>query len=84
MDGFRQPAWLWLAGLLGGFYVLTLTYAPPRIGTLATIGLLIVGQLISAAVIDSIGPFGDPVRFGMARSLGVVMLLVGALLVLRR
>jgi transporter family-2 protein len=84
LDGFREPAWLWLAGLIGGFYVITLTYAPPRIGTLATIGVLIVGQLITGALVDAFGLFGDPVRFDVVRALGLVLLVVGALLVLRK
>lgn len=84
LDGFRQPAWLWGAGFIGGFYVITLTFAPPRIGTLATIAVLIVGQLISGAVMDSIGLFGAPVRFDLARATGLVLLLSGAMLVLRR
>jgi transporter family-2 protein len=83
VDAFRQPAWLWLAGLLGGFYVITLTFAPPRIGTLATIGVLIVGQLITAALVDSFGWFGDPVRFDLARAIGIVFLVSGSILVLR-
>jgi transporter family-2 protein len=83
VDAFREPAWLWLAGLLGGFYVITLTFAPPRIGTLATIGVLIVGQLITGALVDSLGLFGDPVRFDLARGLGIALLVVGSLLVLR-
>lgn len=84
VDGFRQPAWLWLAGLIGGFYVITLTYAPPRIGTLATIAMLIVGQLVTGAVIDSVGLFGEPVRFDLARGAGLILLVSGAFLVLRR
>jgi bacterial/archaeal transporter family-2 protein len=84
VEAFRQPAWLWLAGTIGGFYVITLTYAPPRIGTLATIAILIVGQLIAGAVVDSIGLFGEPVPLDLARVSGLLLLAVGALLVLRR
>ena len=83
VEGFRQPAWLWLAGFIGGFYVITLTYAPPRIGTLATIAILIVGQLITGALIDAFGLFGDPVKFDLARASGLVLLTSGALLILR-
>lgn len=84
IEAFRQPAWLWLAGTIGGFYVITLTFAPPRIGTLATIAILIVGQLIAGAIIDSIGLFGDPVPLDLARVSGLALLAAGALLVLRR
>ena len=83
VDAFRQPAWLWLAGTIGGFYVITLTYAPPRIGTLTTIALLIVGQLIAGAIIDSFGVFGEPVPLDLARVSGLLLLAGGAFLVLR-
>ena len=84
VEAFRQPAWLWLAGTIGGFYVITLTYAPPRIGTLATIAILIVGQLITGAIVDSIGLFGERVPLDLTRVSGLLLLGVGALLVLRR
>jgi bacterial/archaeal transporter family-2 protein len=84
VEAFRQPAWLWLAGTIGGFYVITLTYAPPRIGTLATIAILIVGQLVAGAIIDSLGLFGDPVKLDLARVGGLLLLTAGAFLVLRR
>lgn len=84
VDAFRHPPWLWLAGLIGGFYVITLTYAPPRIGTLATIAILIVGQLVAGTIIDSLGLLGRPVRLDVARAGGLLLLVSGALLVLRR
>jgi transporter family-2 protein len=33
----RQPFWLWLGGLFGAAIVLAIAYAPPRIGTFATV-----------------------------------------------
>jgi len=48
-DALREPAWLWTGGLFGMFIVLTVTFSPPRIGTTATVALLIAGQLAMAA-----------------------------------
>ena len=36
----------------------TITFAQPRIGATATIGILIAGQLVMGAVIDRFGLFG--------------------------
>src|SRR6476659_7298727 len=58
VDAARQPPWLWLGGAMGAFIVLTVTFATPRIGTAATIGLLIAGQLAMGVVIDRFGLFG--------------------------
>ena len=43
----REPPWLWLIGVLGATIVLAITFAPPCIGTFATVALLIAGQLIA-------------------------------------
>ena len=85
LDGFRQPAWLWLAGPLGALVVFTFVFGPPRIGTFATVGLVIGGQLAAAALIDAVGLFGiERVPFTLARVAGMAFLAVGAVLVLRR
>ena len=81
----RQPPWLWLGGVMGAFIVLTVTLATPRIGTAATIGLLIAGQLAMAVVIDRFGLFGfERIGNSWPRALGVVLLGIGAALSLHR
>jgi bacterial/archaeal transporter family-2 protein len=79
------PRWLLLGGLLGGFIVLSITFAGPRIGTTATVALLIAGQLAAATAVDRFGWFGFE-RIGLTpiRITGVVLLVVGAALTLRR
>jgi bacterial/archaeal transporter family-2 protein len=84
-EGFRVPPWLWLGGVMGAIVVTTISYAPQRIGTFATIGLLIAGQLVAGAVIDALGLFGlEKIPLTAHRVVGLVLLSVGALLVLRR
>jgi transporter family-2 protein len=83
--GFSEPAWLWLNGLMGAIVVLSITFTAPRIGTFATIGLLIAGQLAMGVAIDSLGLFGlERIPLTAARVVGLLLLGVGALLVLRR
>jgi bacterial/archaeal transporter family-2 protein len=84
-DALRQPPWLWAGGVLGAFIVLTITLATPRIGTAATIGLLIAGQLAMGVAIDRFGLFGfSQIDISWPRALGVVLLGVGAALSLHR
>jgi transporter family-2 protein len=81
----RQPAWLWIGGLMGLFIVLTVTFAGSRLGTAATVGLLIAGQLAMGAVIDRFGLFGsDRIALHWPRLLGLALLFVGAALSLKK
>jgi transporter family-2 protein len=83
--GFREPPWLWLNGVMGAVVVLTITFTAPRIGTFATIGLLIAGQLAMGVVIDYLGLFGlERIPLSAARIAGLLLLAGGALLVLKR
>ena len=80
-DAVRSPAWMWTAGLMGAFVVLSITVAGPRIGTTATVALLIAGQLAMGALIDRFGWFGvDQIPLAWPRVLGIVLLAVGAAL----
>ena len=84
-DAARAPAWLWLAGVMGLVVVLAITYASPRIGAAATIGLLIAGQLAMGTVIDRFGLFGlERIPIGWERLVGIGLLAGGAALSLRK
>jgi transporter family-2 protein len=84
-SGLREPPWLWLNGVMGAIVVTTITFTAPRIGTFATIGLLIAGQLAMGVVIDALGLFGlEQIPVGWERIVGLVLLAGGAMLVLQR
>jgi len=84
-SGLREPPWLWLNGVMGAIVVTTITFTAPRIGTFATIGLLIAGQLAMGVVIDALGLFGlEQIPVGWERIVGLVLLAGGAVLVLQR
>ena len=85
VSGLHEPPWLWLNAVMGAIVVLSITFAAPRIGTFATIGLLIAGQLAMGVLIDSFGLFGlDRIPLNTARLVGLILLAGGALLVLKR
>jgi transporter family-2 protein len=84
-ESVRAPAWLWLGGVMGVFIVFTITVAAPRIGTAATIGLLIAGQLAMGVAIDRFGLFGvDQIGVSWPRLLGIALLAAGAALSLHK
>ena len=83
--GARQPPWLWVGALMGAIVVFTITFAGPRLGVAATIGLLIAGQLGMGALIDRFGLFGlDRIALHWPRLVGILLLGVGAVLSLRK
>jgi transporter family-2 protein len=84
-NAFRAPAWMWLGGLMGLVVVLAITFAQPRVGATATIGILIAGQLVMGAVIDRYGLFGvERIGISLPRAAGIALLGIGAALSLVR
>jgi transporter family-2 protein len=81
----REPKWLLLAPVSAVVVVFGITYAVPRIGTTAAVGILTAGNLATATVIDRYGAFGvDQIPLTGTRVAGIVLLGVGAALVLTR
>ena len=81
----HEPAWLWIGALMSVFIVFAITVGPPRIGVTATIGIVIAGNLLSAALIDRYGLLGQEViPIDRLRLLGLLLLAAGAALTLSR
>ena len=81
----EAPKWLWAGGAMGLLVVLTITFAQPRIGATATIGILIAGQLVMGVAIDRFGLFGvDQIPITWPRLLGIGLLGAGAALSLSK
>jgi len=84
-QAFDAPAWMWLGGVMGLTVVFAITFAQPRIGATATIGILIAGQLVMGALIDRFGLFGvTQIAISPARAAGIALLGIGAALSLVR
>jgi transporter family-2 protein len=89
LEGFATaaaaPRWLWLGAVAGTFIVFSITLAAPRIGTFATLALIIAGQLTLGAIIDRFGLFGlQQIPLTSYRVAGIVLLVTGGLLALKR
>ena len=84
-EGLRAPPWMWLAGVMSAFIVFAVALGPPRLGTTTTIGLIIAGNLVMAAVIDRYGLFGlERIGLSPIRVIGIALLGVGSALTLYR
>jgi transporter family-2 protein len=79
------PAWAWAGGLLGATYVAAATVLGPRLSAAAFLALTLVGQMVAALVVDHYGAIGFPENpVTPWRVIGVVLLIVGVVLIMRR
>jgi transporter family-2 protein len=77
----ETPAWAWAGGTLGVLFVAAGSWLVARIGAARTALLVIAGQMVSGALLDTIrlGWEGAPLR-----ALGVAVILSGVLLAAER
>lgn len=78
------PAYAWLGGAYGAFFVVAAAYSAPRIGVAATVTLLVAGQVAAAAVMDQFGAFGMAQRPITAMRLAGLALVVAGVVLVRR
>ena len=73
---------VWLAGILGAFYVGCVIILAPKLGVALTFGLIVAGQLGISLVIDNFGLLGIPVhQVSWQRILGMVFIIGGVILI---
>ncbi|WP_195818522.1 DMT family transporter [Roseobacter sp. MH60115] len=72
------PKHLLLAGVLIAFYVLSITFVAPNFGVGNAVFFVLLGQLISTAMIDHFGLFGARVTpMDASRALGIALMAAG-------
>jgi transporter family-2 protein len=77
-----MPWWSWIGGVAGAYYVMMVFIGIPVIGAATTIGLTIVGQQLTSAIVDRYGLLGLPQRpLSMLRIASVFLLVIGVALV---
>jgi transporter family-2 protein len=75
------PAWAWLGGLFGAFFIGTLAVAGRELGGVVMVALIVTGQLLAALVFDHYGWLGFPVRpLSLSRIIGSVLLVTSLIL----
>gem|GEM_PF-49674 len=76
-----QPKHFFLAGLLIAFYVLSITFIAPKFGVGNAVFFVLLGQLISAAMIDHFGLFGAQINpLSITKSGGIFLMVAGVYL----
>ncbi len=85
LGNFRNVPWYALVSGVGGLVILSaISYSIPRVGTVATVTLVVAGQLLLSVVLDHFGMFGMQVRhLDLPRLIGLIVLFVGVWLTVR-
>lgn len=79
-----SPAYIWLGGLMGAYYVTFIVLAFPRLGPGLTFGLIVAGQMIVSLILEHNHVLVEqqtPVN--PMRILGVILIIAGVI-ILRR
>ena len=80
-QSLTQPWYVWLAGILGAFYVTTVIILAPRLGIALTFGLIVTGQMVLSLILDHFGLLGMQVKpFNWMKFLGVMCLIAGVII----
>lgn len=79
-----QPRYLFLAGLLIAFYLLSISWVAPRFGVGNAVMFVLLGQIIAISVIDHFGLFGARIRpLDLTRLAGIGFMALGVVLAQR-
>lgn len=79
------PAWAWFGGLFGAAYVAAVTVLGPRLGAVVLLALVLLGQMTTSLLVDHFGIVGFPQNaVTPSRLVGVVLLVAGVLLIVRK
>jgi len=80
----QVPLWAWLGGVIGASYVVGSLYLGPKIGATLLLALVLAGQMAMSLAVDHYGLLGFPHHpVNLARLAGAVLLVVGALLIVK-
>ncbi len=80
----EAPAYAWVGGILGAFYVSIIVLVFPKIGPGLTFGLVVAGQLITSMVMEHfqiLGAHHHPISFGRIAGM---LLIVGGVIIMKR
>jgi transporter family-2 protein len=81
----RAPWWAFIGGLLGAVYVTVAILTVRTLGASSLTAVVIAGQLAISVVIDRFGLFGIARQsIGAPRILGLLLLVIGVTLVVRK
>jgi transporter family-2 protein len=75
------PAYSWLGGLLGAFYVTVIILSFPKLGPGLTFGLVVAGQMLISLLLEHFNILvSQPQPVNLPRLLGMVMVVAGVII----
>ncbi len=78
------PAWTWLGGALGAFYVTISIMVAPKLGAANLVAITVAAQLIASLALDHFGAIGFAQHsINLWRIAGALLLLAGTVLIIR-
>jgi bacterial/archaeal transporter family-2 protein len=78
----EAPWWVWLGGLLGGFYVVAAAVTAPHLGAATLIALVVAGQSLASLLVDRFGMVGfEEHHLSAGRIVGMALVVAGVVLV---
>jgi len=78
------PAYTWIGGILGAFYVTVIVLAFPKLGPALTFGLVVAGQLTISALLEHFDILvAQQNSLNLARILGL-LLIIGGVVIIRK
>jgi len=76
------PAYAWMGGVLGAFYVTAIILAFPKIGPALTFGLVVAGQMVMAMLLDHFNVLvAQQHDINIWRVLGVLLIVMGVIII---
>ena len=79
------PVYYYFGGTFVIFYILTITWVAPKFGVGNAVSFVLLGQIVSMAVIDHFRLFGAPYNpVNLVRFAGLVLMAIGIFLAVRR
>lgn len=79
----NEPWWIWLGGALGVLGLTANILIFPHIGSVQTVIIPMLGQIITGIAIDHFGWFNSPhIPFTYSRAVGVILILAGVFMVI--
>ncbi|MCT3282849.1 hypothetical protein C6Y11_13820 [Lactiplantibacillus pentosus] len=76
-----QPLWIWFGGLFGIIYLTGNILLFPKLGSVQTVIMPVLGQIVAGLLIDNFGWFDSATRaLTPIRVLGAVLVLVGVII----